>query len=245
MTDSSTHADAVAAPSGAVPIAHATPKWAAVVGDRLIPLPHQQVKVREVLAEAGLPPDTPLIRDYDSPCDVVLTKDADVDLAEGNVFRTERQGTPGDGSIPDAPAKLAFVVDDDWELTIRADQTGQMLRDLFEIPAEAELLRDYKSPHDAVIDDEDRVVFADGPVFRTRIGTVTVKVNNNPVRVPLRGTALSLKQAAIDQKVAIRIEFLLFAVRPDGSLSPAIPDDRHLAFREGEEFRCVAPDDNS
>ena len=82
-------------------------------------------------------------------------------------------------------------------------------------------------------------------MFRTRVGTVTVKVNNNPVHVPLRGTALSLKQAAIDQKVAIRINFLLFSVRPDGSLSPNIPDDRILAFHEGEEFRCVDGDDNS
>lgn len=245
MTDSAAQVDVGTAPSGAVSVPHVVPKWAAVVGDRLIQLPHQRVKVREVLAQAGLPHDTPLIRDYDSPNDVVLAKDADIDLAEGNVFRTERQGTPGDGSTPDAPPKLAFVVDDEWEVTIRPDQTGQMLRDLFEIPDGAELLRDYKSPQDAVVADEDSVLFADGPVFRTRVGTVTVKVNNNEVCVPLRGTAVSLKQAAIDQKVAIRIDFLLFAVRQDGSLSPAIPDDRMLAFHEGEEFRCVAPDDNS
>ena len=223
----------------------AAPKWAAVVGDRLIPLPHSHLKARDILFEVGAKPGTPLIRDYDSPHDIILLDDAAVDLAEGNVFRTERQATPGDGMPPDAPPKLAFVVDDAWEVMIRPSQTGQILRDLFEIPAEAELLRDYTSPHDRIVEDNDEILFADGPVFRTRVGSVTVKVNTNPVRVPLRGTALALKQAAIDQKVTIQIDFLVFRIHADGSLSPEIPDTELLTFHEGEEFSCVATDDNS
>lgn len=187
----------------------------------------------------------PLIRDYDSPHDTVLPDDAEVDLAAGNVFRTERQGTPGDGTHPDAPPKLAFAVDDSWEILIRPEQTGQTLRDLFQIPSDALLLRDYKSPHDVIITDDEHIAFADGPVFRTHVGTVTVKVNTKPVSVPLRGTALSLKQAAIDQKVTIQLDFLLYRIRPDGSLSPQIPDGEVLVFHEGDEFSCVAPDDNS
>jgi hypothetical protein len=153
---------------------HDSPKWAAVVGDILVPLPRRHFKVRDILLEAQAEPGTPLIRDYDSPNDDVLPEDAEVDLAEGNVFRTERQGTPGDDLPPNAPAKLAFIVDDSWEVTIRPDQTGQMLRDLFNIPADAELLRDYKEPHDATIEDDDMVLFVDGPVFRTRVGTIIV-----------------------------------------------------------------------
>jgi len=226
--------------TGAIPPA----QWAAVVGDRLVPLP-RHLKAKDILFEAGAVPGSPLIRDYDSSHDVVLPDDAEVDLAEGNVFRTERQGTPGDGAQIDAPPKLAFVVDDAWEITIRPDQTGQILRDLFKITPEALLLRDYKDPHDVEIENNERVAFADGPVFRTRVGHVTVKVNTKPVSVPLRETAHALKQAAIDQKVVIQIDFLLFRILPDGSLSPSIPDNEILTFHEGDEFSCVAPDDNS
>jgi hypothetical protein len=202
------------------------------------------MKVRDILFEAGA--KSPLIRDYDSPHDAILGEDADIDLAEGNVFRTELQGTPGDGTPCDAPPKLAFVVDDAWEVTIRPDQTGRVLRDLFEIPAEAELLRDYQSPHDATIDDDDQVLFADGPVFRTSVGSITVMVNNRPVTMPKRrDTVLELKRTAIAQEVPIALDFLVFQVKPDGSLSPPLPDDKMLTFRKGEEFRCVAPDDNS
>lgn len=245
MTQESAHAVAVPAQEAPASPPRPEPKWAAVVGDRLVPLPHRRVKVSDVSHQAGLPPGTPLFRDYMSPRDVKLQPDDRIDLAEGNVFRTEPQGTPGEGQSPDAPAKLAFVADDDWELASRPEQTGQTLRGLFNLAADAQLLRDYESPHDESVEDDERVQFADGPVFRTRVGTVTVQVNNNPVRVPLRGTGLSLKQAAIAQSVAIRLDFLLFRVHPDGSLSPPIPDDRHLTFHEGQEFRCVAPDDNS
>ena len=244
MNDSAPAVEALPAANSAALAPHAPPKWAAVVSDRLIQLPHRQVKAREILFQAEAAAGTPLIRDYDSPNDVVLAEDVQVDLAEGNVFRTELQGTPGDGVPPDAPPKLAFVVDDDWEVTIRPNQTGQSMRDLFDIPPYALLLRDYKDPHDAVIADAERVNFADGPVFRTRVGTVTVTVNHKPVNVPLRDTVLGLKRAAIAQGVSIKLEFLVFIVEPNG-LSAALSDDTVLTFHEGEEFRCVDADDNS
>ncbi|MGO9111664.1 MAG: hypothetical protein ACLP9L_20760 [Thermoguttaceae bacterium] len=234
----------VSSPSTGANAPNAPAEWAAVVGGRLVPLP-RRLKAKDILFEAGAAPGSPLIRDYDSPHDVVLPDDADVDLAEGNVFRTEREGTPGDGAKSDAPPKLAFVVDDAWEIVIRSDQTGQTLRDLFKIPPEAVLLRDNKDPYDVVIQDDVHVTFVDGPVFRTHVGSVTVKVNTKPVHVPLRGTALALKQAAIDQKVTIQIDFLVFRIHADGSLSPEIPDNELLTFHEGEEFSCVATDDNS
>jgi len=245
MTDSPSQTDVLPSSTATGPNAHAAPKWAAVVDDRLIPLPRQRLAAKAILDQAQARPGAALIRDYNSPHDIAFIDVAEVDLAGGNVFRTDPQATRADDASCAAPPKLAFVVDDHWEVTIRPTQTGAMLRQLLDVPAEAELLRDYESPHDHSIEDGDEVSFVDGPVFRTRVGTVTVTVNNNPVRVPRHGTALSLKQAAIDQNVAIRIEFLLFRVRPDGNLSPPIPDDRHLTFHEGDEFRCVAPDDNS
>ncbi len=121
-----------------------------------------------------------------------------------------------------------------------------MLRDLLDVPADAELLRDFESPHDQTIEDDDEVLFADGPVFRTRVGAITVTVNHNPVRMAKRrDTVIELKRTAIAQGVAIELGFLVFKVKPNGGLSPALPDDKVLTFHEGEEFRCVAPDDNS
>ncbi|MGC3971629.1 MAG: hypothetical protein QM775_31075 [Pirellulales bacterium] len=64
----------------------ASPKWAAVVGDQLVYLPRQVLKARDILHQAGAT-GKKLVRDLLSPFDVGFTDDAEVDLAEGNVFR--------------------------------------------------------------------------------------------------------------------------------------------------------------
>jgi hypothetical protein len=143
-------------------------KWAAVVDDRVVPMPRRRLKARDILHQADVPAGRSLVRDFNSPNDVGFNADADVDLAEGNVFRTAENCEHSDRIVCDAPAKLAFVVDDRWEVTIQPKQTGETLRGLFELSQHVDLLRDHESPHDDAIEDDERLTFAEGPVFITR-----------------------------------------------------------------------------
>jgi len=224
---------------------HGSPKWAAVVEDTLVPLPRQHLRARDILAQAGAC-DVMLVRDYNEPDDVPLSPETEVNLAEGNVFRTVPLCEVLPRPHPTTPPKLAFVADDAWEVTITPRQTLESLRGLFGLPEDAELLRDYDSPDDEVIEPGAVVRFVDGPVFRTRIKTITVKVNNKPVRFTKRTvTGLEIKQTAIAQGVAIEVGFVLYRVKPEGGLGRAIDDDKKVVLKACDEFRCVAPDDNS
>ena len=63
------------------------PKWAALLNDQLFPMPRRRLTARDILDQAGIGPEFMLVRDHNSPNDVVLADDDAVDLAEGNVFR--------------------------------------------------------------------------------------------------------------------------------------------------------------
>lgn len=222
-----------------------TPKWAAIVEDVLIPLPRRSVKARVILAQAGKEGHV-LVRDYDQPADVALDPDAEIDLAEGNVFRVVSSCDAPPAVAPAAPAKLAFVIDDAWEVTINPHQTRRSLIDLFGLPDDAELFRDFMSPNDQRILPSDAIRFADGPVFRVQFTHITVKVNNNPVEFhKRRETGLQIKTTAIAQGVVIQPGFNLYPSKPDGSLGPVILDDEPVTLKCGDEFTCTAPDDNS
>jgi Multiubiquitin len=73
---------------------------------------------------------------------------------------------------------------------------------------------------------------------------VTVKVNNLPVIFLKRTvTGLTIKETAIAQKVAIQPDFNLFEKKEE-EMKP-IKDTQLVHLKEGDEFRAVAPDDNS
>lgn len=221
-------------------------KWAAVINDQLFPLPRRKLNARDILDQAGVTKEFVLVRDHDNPNDVVLSDDAVVDLAEGNVFRTMPRCEAGPQRPCTAPPKLAFVCDDAWEVTLTGKQTGHSLKRLLGLPDDADLLRDYESPNDQVIRDDEVVIHADGPVFTARRMTLTVKVNNQLVHfAERRVTALQLKRTAIDQGVKIDVDSVVYPVKPDGSLGPAIRDDEKIILHECDAFNCVAPDDKS
>ena len=73
-------------------------KWAALIDDRLIPLPRRRLTAGVILEQAGARADTILVRDFNSPNDIGYEPDAQIDLADGNVFRTstdcEREISP-------------------------------------------------------------------------------------------------------------------------------------------------------
>jgi len=221
-------------------------KWAAVVADRLIPLPRRRLRARDIQVQAGVEGGT-LIRDLNQPQDVPIHADVEVDLGEGNVFRVIPKCESSKVDLcPKGQAKLAFVMDDAWEITIQPKQTLDSLRGLFDLPDDAEILRDYESPHDEPIQPESTVRFTDGPVFRSRVENITIKVNNQPVRLPRRRvTGLEIKQAAIAQGVSIDLQFVLYRITKGGDLSAAIRDDQYVLLGKCEQFRCIAADDNS
>lgn len=143
-------------------------KWAALVDDVVVHMPQRRVKARVIRAQANVPDGFVLVRDHNSPDDVVLDNDAEIDLADGNVFyrlsACDVQPRPG----CTAPAKLAIFVDDRAEITTNRNQTGQSIRDLFGIPKHAMLVRDLESPDDVSVAPDATVRFEDGPVFYTR-----------------------------------------------------------------------------
>lgn len=222
------------------------PKWAALITDTLFPMPRRKLAARDILDQAGVGRDFVLVRDYGSPNDVVLADDALVDLAEGNVFRVIPRCEAGPQQPCTGPAKLAFVCDDAWEVTLTGSQTGHSLKRLLGLPDDAELLRDYESPNDKLIGDGEHVIFADGCVFTSRRVSFTVKVNNNDVRFTKRRVnGLEIKQTAIAQGVSIDVGCVLYRLKPDGGLGAAIRDDEAVTLKPCDAFNCVAPDDNS
>jgi hypothetical protein len=192
----------------------AAPRWAALVEDRLVPMPRQRVAAADILFQASAAANLTLVRDFNSANDIGFNPSATVDLSEGNVFRLVPACTQQDIVRPDAEPKLAFVVDDRWEIVIRSNQTVTSLRDLFDLKDDTDLLRDYESPRDELLDDDDNVRFADGPVFITRPATerkVTIIVNARPRE--WRGRTISFEQVLPLAFNSVRTEpFILYTV---------------------------------
>lgn len=220
-------------------------KWAVIVDDQLFPMPRRKLKASVVSAQSGTTGRV-LVRDFNEPVDVAFAPDDEIDLADGNVFRTvERCDSPG-RVPPHARPKLAFIADDAWEVTVQPRQSVQHLRGLLDLPDDAELFRDFESANDQAIQPGEHIDFADGPVFRVRIVSITVKVNRKPVTFKKRRvTGKEIKQTAIDQGVAIDIACVLYRLKASGELGPAIGDEEFVTLTKCDEFRCVAPDDNS
>ena len=74
--------------------------------------------------------------------------------------------------------------------------------------------------------------------------TITVFVNEKPVAFSdHRATGMQIKEAAINQGVAIKADFNLFKIAGN-DLKP-IRNDEEVELHKEEKFRAVTPDDNS
>src|SRR5258708_6769473 len=104
---------------------HLQPKWALSVDDTLIPMPKQKVNAGVIRAQASIANDSVLVRDHNSPNDVIINDKDEVDLAEGNVFYTLNTCEVKPRPACTEPPKLAFFVDDRTEVTVRSSQTGR------------------------------------------------------------------------------------------------------------------------
>lgn len=158
-------------------------KWAAKIEDQFIPMPKRKVKVVVLKEQANIPPEHFLVRDFGGDGDVALRDNETIDLAEGNVF----YAVPACEAPAPCPAKkkapkFAYFVDDRPEETLRPDQTGKTIRDLFSFTPEVLLFRDYESPIDEPIGLDASANFTDGPVFYTRrkLKHLKIFVNDKP-----------------------------------------------------------------
>jgi hypothetical protein len=225
-------------------------KWAAIVDDRLIPLPRRNLKARDILHQSGAGPAATLVRDLNSPHDIGFEPDADVDLAEGNVFRIVAGACERRHVVPSESPKLAFIVDDRWEVTIQPKQTADSLRGLLAIADGVDLLRDFESPNDEPIEEGERILFQDGPVFITRKGEgreITIIVRGRPRQVA--GRAISFAQVVALAYDPVRTEpFIVYTVsysrgpkaNREGDLFPG----QTVKIKEGMVF-CVTETDKS
>ena len=157
-------------------------KWAAKIEDQFIPVPQRKVKVEVLKDQAEIPPGNTLVRDVGGEHDIPLADDQVIDLAEGNVFYAVPACEAPAKPVCYRPSKLAFFVDDRPEETLRADQTGKTVRELFGFSLDVQLFRDFESPHDQSIGLDDPAGFSDGPVFYTRRKhtKLTIYVNEKP-----------------------------------------------------------------
>jgi hypothetical protein len=74
---------------------------------------------------------------------------------------------------------------------------------------------------------------------------VTVLVNGHKVVFHVhKASGSEIKSNAISQRVPIQQDFNLFEKKPGQPLKP-IGDNDIVELHEGQEFRAVAPDDNS
>lgn len=216
------------------------PKWAADVDDEVIPLSQQHVKVAVIKAQAEIPADFVLVRDYESPDDVVLAEDETVDLAKGNVFyRLAKCDVKPCGHCA-APPKLAFFVDDRPEVTIRAKQNGKTIRELFGFSDDVNLYRDYESPHDESIGLEDVAPFDKGPVFYTRRQHTQLKiiVNNKPFTEAegVKHQMTGLQIAALVSETPRNTE--AFKLLKAGG-QEAVPLDKEICIEDCDQFRVI------
>jgi hypothetical protein len=157
-------------------------KWAATVNDEPVPLPQRVVSVAVIRAQAAVPVGSVLVRDHESPDDVVLRNDEAVDLARGNVFYTLDACNVQPREHCEAPPKLAFFVDDQPEETINPKQTGQTIRDLFSLSRDVSLIRDFESAHHETVLPDDDAAFEKGPVFITRRQCLELTITINHKR---------------------------------------------------------------
>lgn len=185
----------------------AVAKWTALVEDKPVPAPRRVIPAGLLRAQRGLGDDMILVRDHNSPNDVVLEDEALIDLAEGNVFYALRRCdvTPRDGCT-DEP-KRAWFVDDHPEITILSSQTGALLRQLFAIKGAVQLFRDYESPVDESIGAEGALQFADGPVFYTR------RVERG-LQITVNSRVFTEEQGVRPQMTGVQIAALVYPENP-------------------------------
>ncbi|HUA68221.1 MAG TPA: hypothetical protein VMA13_06710 [Candidatus Saccharimonadales bacterium] len=221
------------------------PKRAIVVNDQPFPMPGRFVKVAAIKEQANIPKDHVLIRDHNSPHDVLMPENGTADLAEGTVFYSLPVCDVKPRSDCDAPAKRVVDVDDRWEIVVKPEQSGRSIRDLFSLPGEIELLKDFESPMDEIIRDEAVVNLAEGEVFRTRRrhDLLTIIVNkkkfNSTQGVKPEMTGLEIAALVYDKPENTAV------FRLEGEKEIPVGLTEKIKIHECEAFKVIRKDVNA
>ena len=174
------------------------PKWFAVVGDQIFPMPRREITRNVLLQQSGLPADHVLVRDRQSQHDELIPVGATIDLGVGNVFRLLPPCTAISSNC-NAPSKLAFAIDDHFEITVNPNQTKSSIRGLFGLDANCDFERDFASPKDQQLADNDPVVFSDGPQF--------TKLEKTAITVVVNGRRKTIQKSELTFAKIIRLAF--------------------------------------
>jgi hypothetical protein len=216
-------------------------KWAALVNDTQIAVPDPTVSEHVLRTQAGVPAEFVIVRDHNSPDDVVVKPGEIVDLRSGNVFYTVCTADVGNRGACTAPAKRAIFVDDRAEEIGTPHQTGGSIRELFELSENVMLFRDLHSPNDQPIEANAAANFDDGPVFLTRKVKRQVQISINGEKRETHSGQNSVKHLrAIGNVPPDEILSQLKDGKPED-----LPDDGYVEIHGGEVFVSHPPSTGS
>lgn len=218
--------------SGVTPLGCGSPKWSALVDDVVVPLPRREVKATVIKAQASVADKDVLVRDHNSPNDVVIEDGDEVDLADGNVFYTLARCETHPRPTCNEPPKLAFFVDDRAEVTVRGAQTGRTIRELFGLPLNTHLVRDDEGKTDQPIALNDRVEIKDGPVFYSRRVDTELSITVNSRRFSEHD---GVKHVMTGEQIAA----LVYPQNPrETRVWQASPEKREIGLDADVEIHC-------
>jgi hypothetical protein len=214
------------------------PRWAALIDDEIVWAPHQRVAGQVLLDQAG-EGNKILVRDHNSPNDVILGESDQIDLAAGNVFYTLDKSEVQPREACHEPPKLAYVVDDRFEVATHANQTGATIRSLFNVPGDRRLIRDYESRQDDDVEPGDAAKFGDCPVFYTR-------EIEHKLRITVNSRIFTDKDGVKPEMTGEAIAALVYpqnaadtTVRELSPEAREIPLDKKVHIRGGEVFEVT------
>lgn len=213
----------------------AAPRRFALINDRIITAPRLVVPVSVLRALASVPADQLLVRDHGSPNDMVLDDSATIHLNDGNVFYTRARCEATPSAACGSPAKIAFAVNDAFELSTAAELPFEAFMGLFGLDAGKQLFRDFESPNDQPIAPGSVIRFKDGPVFYTRGGQhhdTLVEITIDGVKHKVAPGQTSVADVKKKGGVAIADELIQ---NIGGKLTP-LADDATVCIVGGEEF---------
>lgn len=208
-------------------------------------MPRRLVTEGILRAQGGVPPDHLIVRDHNSPNDPVIGEGEKVDLNEGDVFysipkcevrqkRNKCEATP----------KRLVVVDDRWEVVIAPEQTGQSIRDLFNLRGDVDLFRDTESPNDMKVEPAESANLNDGSVFITRSASGLKIAVNNQFFTEADGVKNRMTGAEIAKLVFPGANCpTVRKITPDGKVEVLL--NQAIDIEPCDEFRVIRRDVNA